>query len=283
MEKENALSLMTEKKHLQDQISILKKSMPVVDVHTSECPFCHRTQKVIYDGINKIYDLCVCSTMRDFQDKLHQLSEYEERLRIIDCRLEQGRKHAQQILRESGIGKRFLGTGFETFEQEYMPHAYEMALQFAESFDKNQGRGLIFTGDVGTGKTHLAAAIASHIVGKYSVTVEFVSYVDLLADIRAAFSDKAKDVAKIEEKLCGAPVLIIDDLGKEKQSEFTNELLFRVVNRRYKDNLPLIVTTNYRLPELEKRLDYAVFSRIVELCKAVDMCGRDYRLKDFWD
>lgn len=112
--------------------------------------------------------------------------------------------------------------------------------------------------------------------------MEFVSYVDLLADIRAAFSDKAKDVAKIEEKLCGAP-LIIDDLGKEKQSEFTNELLFRVVNRRYKDNLPLIVTTNYRLPDLAKRLDYAVFSRIVELCKAVDMRGRDYRLKDFWD
>lgn len=261
----------------------MKKSMPVVDVQTAECPFCYRTQNVIYDGINKIYDLCVCSTMRDFQDKQHQLSEYEERLCVIDCRLEQGRKHARQILRDSGIGKRFLETCFESFEQEYMPHAYETALQFAEGFDKNQGRGLIFTGDVGTGKTHLAAAIASHIVEKYSVTVEFVSYVDLLADIRAAFSDKVKDVAKIEEKLCEAPVLIIDDLGKEKQSEFTNELLFRVVNRRYKDNLPLIVTTNYRLPELAKRLDYAVFSRIVELCKAVDMCGRDYRLKDFWD
>ena len=259
------------------------KSMPVVDVNAPECPFCSGLQNVIYDGVNKIYDLCICSAMRDFQDKQHQLSEYEERLQVIDCRLEQGRKHARQILRDSGIGKRFLESGFETFEQEYMPHAYETALRFAESFEKNQGRGLIFTGDVGTGKTHLAAAIASHIVEKYSVTVEFVSYVDLLADIRAAFSDKEKDVAKIEEKLCEVPVLIIDDLGKEKQSEFTNELLFRVVNKRYKDNLPLIVTTNYRLPELAKRLDYAVFSRIVGLCKAVDMRGRDYRLKDFWD
>lgn len=261
----------------------MKKSMPVLDVNTSECPFCHRTQNVIYDGKNRIYALCVCSAMQDFQYKQHQLSEYEERLCIIDCRLEQGRKHAQQILRDSGIGKRFLETCFENFEQEYMPYAYETALRFAENFDKNQGCGLIFTGDVGTGKTHLAAAIARHIVEKYSVTVEFVSYVDLLADIRAAFSDKAKDVAKIEEKLCDAPVLIIDDLGKEKQSEFTKELLFRIVNRRYKDKLPLIVTTNYRLPELAKRLEYAVFSRIVELCKAVDMRGRDYRLKDFWD
>lgn len=261
----------------------MKKSMPVVDVHASECPFCHRTQRVIYDGIHKIYDLCVCRTMRDFQDKRHQLSEYENRLLVIDCQLKQGKEHARQILRDSGIGKRFLETGFETFEQEYMPHAYETALRFAESFDKNQGRGLIFTGDVGTGKTHLAAAIANYIVEEYSVTVEFVSYVELLADIRAAFSDEAKDVAKIEEKLCGAPVLIIDDLGKEKQSEFTNELLFRVVNRRYKDNLPMIVTTNYRLPELAKRLDYAVFSRIVELCKAVDMRGRDYRMNDFRD
>ena len=260
----------------------MKKSMPVVDVNAPECPFCCRLQNVIYDGINKIYDLCVCGTMRDFQNKQHLLSEYEEKLLVIDCRLEQGRKYAQQILRESGIGQRFLGTGFETFEKEYMPYAYETALHFAESFGENQGRGLIFTGDVGTGKTHLAAAIASRIVEKYSVTVEFVSYVELLADIKAAFSDKTKEIAKIEAKLCGAPVLIIDDLGKEKQSEFTKELLYRVVNKRYKDNLPLIITTNYRLPELAERLDYAVFSRIVELCKAVDMRGRDYRLKEFW-
>ena len=142
---------------------------------------------------------------------------------------------------------------------------------------------MIFTGGVGTGKTHLAASIASHIINKYSVTVEFVSYVDILADIRAAFSNNTGYEAKIEARLCEAPLLIIDDLGKEKQSKFTEGLLYRVVNKRYNHNLPLIITTNLSLPELEERLDYAVFSRIVELCKAVDMRGRDYRMKDFWD
>ena len=221
--------------------------------------------------------------MRQFRDKQHQLSEYEERLLIIGKQIEQKRKHAEKILNESGIGKRFLNVGFENFERERMPDAYDIAFKFADEFDRNKGNGLIFTGGVGTGKTHLAASIASHIINKYSVTVEFVSYVDILADIRAAFSNNTGCEAKIEARLCEAPLLIIDDLGKEKQSKFTDELLYRVVNKRYNHNLPLIITTNLSLPELEARLDYAVFSRIVELCKAVDMRGRDYRMKDFWD
>ena len=283
MEKEATLSLMAEKNHLLEEISILKKSLPTVDVNSPDCPFCGRSQNVMYDGIRKIYEICTCQTMRQFRDKQHQLSEYEERLLIIGKQVEQKRKHAERILNESGIGKRFLNVGFENFERERMPDAYDIAFKFADEFDRNKGNGLIFTGGVGTGKTHLAASIASHIINKYSVTVEFVSYVDILADIRAAFSNNTGYEAKIEARLCEAPLLIIDDLGKEKQSKFTDELLYRVVNKRYNHNLPLIITTNLSLPELEARLDYAVFSRIVELCKAVDMRGRDYRMKDFWD
>lgn len=219
--------------------------------------------------------------MRQYQEDKHHLFELKDRLSVIEDRFEQERIRAKKCLTDGGMGKRFQSCCFDNFEQEYMPKAYEMALKFAKNFIHNDGNGLILTGDVGTGKTHLAAAIANYITEEYAITVEFVSFVNMLADIRAAFSNNTGNDAVIESKLCKAPLLIIDDLGKEKQSQFTSELLYRVVNKRYMENLPLIITTNYMMPELAKKIDYAVFSRIAHLCKAVDMSGADYRVREF--
>ena len=85
----------------------------------------------------------------------------------------------------------------------------------------------------------------------------------------------------IEERMRKADLLVIDDLGKEKPSPFTNELFYRVVNGRYKDKLPMIITSNYGVESLSERLDYAVFSRLVAMCRAVEMRGIDYRMKDY--
>jgi DNA replication protein DnaC len=158
--------------------------------------------------------------------------------------------------------------------------AYDIAKGYADNFHNNNGEGIIFTGGVGTGKTHLAAAICKEVTYKYSTTVEFVSYVQLLADIRAAFSGN-KNIGEIEEKMMKTGLLVIDDLGKEKQSQFSNETLYRVVNERYKNELPVIITTNWPLETLSERLDYAVFSRLIGTCKVVEMSGSDYRMRDF--
>ena len=75
--------------------------------------------------------------------------------------------------------------------------------------------------------------------------------------------------------------IVIDDLGKERPSPFTNELFYRVVNGRYKNRLPMIITSNYGVESLSERLDSPVFSRLVDTCKVVEMCGIDYRMKDY--
>lgn len=267
------------------QISTLTKSIPEVDINQPICPFCNNRQSTVWESNdeseNILYELCQCEEMRQFLYRRNQLRACNEELLIVEKKLYNDKRHAQRILKESGIGRRFLGAGFDNFKREVMPHAYDVAYNFATGFSQNNGNGLIFTGDVGTGKTHLAAAIAHHIIESYSVTVQFINYVDLIADLKAAFSSDTGNVVQIEKRMCESNLLIIDDLGKEKQSQFTNELLYRVVNRRYKDNLPLIITTNYRLPVLAERLDYAVFSRIIGICKAVDMRGTDYRVKDY--
>lgn len=219
--------------------------------------------------------------MQDYLKQKHQLRELKEQLMIKQQRDDFQKKRAWKLFEESGVGKRFLTAGFENYERERMPKAYDIALGFAEKFDKNDGEGLLFTGDVGTGKTHLAAAISAEIIRKYSATVEFVSYTEALATIRAAFSESNNNDVKLEERMGKADLLVIDDLGKENLSAFTKNVLYRVVNGRYKDKLPLIITSNYGIESLSKRLDYGTFSRIADVCKVVEMRGIDYRMKDY--
>jgi DNA replication protein DnaC len=223
---------------------------------------------------------CFCNKMQEHIRHLKEMNELEDKLLSLDNRLLVQRKKSEKLLYESGIGKRFLNASFDNFDRKWEPDAYEVAKQYVESFPMSDGKGLIFTGGVGTGKTHLAAAICREVISRYSTTVEFVSYVQLLADIRAAFSDN-RNIGEIEEKMMKTGLLVIDDLGKEKQSQFSNEMLYKVVNERYKNELPMIITTNWPLKSLSERLDYAVFSRLIGTCKVVETSGNDYRMRNY--
>ena len=270
---------------LKDQISTLTSLLTEVDINQPVCPFCNAQQTDIIShagttdqGVRKY---CDCKQMQDYLKQKRQLRELKEQLMIKQQRDDFQKKRAWKLFEESGVGKRFLTASFENYERERMPKAYDIALGFAEKFDKNDGEGLLFTGDVGTGKTHLAAAISAKIIRKYSATVEFVSYTEALATMRAAFSESNNNDVKLEERMRKADLLVIDDLGKENLSAFTKNVLYRVVNGRYKDKLPLIITSNYGIESLSERLDYGTFSRIADVCKVVEMRGIDYRMKDY--
>jgi hypothetical protein len=131
--------------------------------------------------------------MNQFRDKANQLPRLVEELEIVDKKLSYRKRKAEQLLENSGIGERFLESNFENYERKCMPAAFDVALQYAEKFDNNRGMGLIFTGNHGTGKTHLAAAIASHIIKNFYVTVNFVVFTDVLSDIRNAIATGSND------------------------------------------------------------------------------------------
>ena len=284
MELKTTLSPYIQRTMLEEEISTIQKSQNTVDINQPECPFCSGPQPFI-SGVgsseNGLRKRCDCMQMREYLKQNRKLNELKEQLMIAQRREDFQRKRAEKMYAEGGVGKRFLTATFENFERQRMPKAYDIALGFAEKFDENDGEGLLFTGDVGTGKTHLAAAIANKIIRKYSATVEFVSYVEVLADIRTAFSNHSEEAYLLEERMRKAGLLVIDDLGKERPSPFTNELFYRVVNGRYKDRLPMIITSNYGVESLSERLDYPVFSRLVDTCKVVEMRGIDYRMKDY--
>lgn len=176
------------------------------------------------------------------------------------------------MLIESNLGRRFQERTFETFDASGFPAEYRAARQYAETFEDNDGKGIMFIGSVGTGKTHLAAAITNHIITEFSIPVRFITAIELFALLRD-FEQNAGAIYGFKN----VPLLVLDDLGKEKITDWNREKLFEIINYRYENYLPVVITTNGAPGELERTMGAAVYSRLCEMCSAAMMEGKDYR------
>lgn len=177
----------------------------------------------------------------------------------------------QASFQASRITPRFRDRTFENFQVHGLNRvAFEAAVQF----DPQSGQGLMLYGSYGIGKTHLAAAIANRFIGKMSVL--YISCPDLLLEIRESINGKGKP-----ERFAVArqvPLLVLDDIGAEKPSDWVRETLFVLINHRYEYKLPTVFTTNCTLEELEVRLGGRIVSRIAEMCRCIKFSGKDFRL-----
>lgn len=153
-------------------------------------------------------------------------------------------------------------------------HGWDVAKRFAENFP-NDGKGVMFLGGVGRGKTHLAGAIARYVIENHHVPVMFKSYATLLDDIRRNLDEDKKEI----QRICDTPLLVIDDLGQEKQTEWKEETTFKIINSRYETLSPVVITSNCTVMELRDNVGEAVFSRLYEMCDRVKMSGKDYRME----
>lgn len=141
---------------------------------------------------------------------------------------------------------------------------------------KERGQGLLLWGGVGTGKTFAAACIAHALTDK-SVPVLMTNFSKILNSLSGMFSeDRNKYLASFNH----FSLLIIDDLGIERNSEYALEQVYNVVDSRYLSRLPFIITTNLTLEELQNPKDTAharIYDRILERCTPVCFNGRNYR------
>jgi len=190
----------------------------------------------------------------------------------------------ERLFDQSRLGKRFRERTFETFEiRDYNKKALEIALDYAKNFDshKEKGEGLFITGGYGVGKTHLAAAIANYLISNGIATVIFGNVTTLLGRIRHTYSDGSQyEEQQVMKELYDVDLLIIDDLGKEKPTEWVEEKLYTVINERYENYRPIVVTSNLELEEIEQRLENcggAIVSRIIEMCRGIKIVGPDFR------
>jgi DNA replication protein DnaC len=179
------------------------------------------------------------------------------------------------------LPKRFRGVSFDREPVASMNpalirdvRAYVRAVR--ERLD--EGRGLWFIGDVGTGKTTLAMLVSMAAM-EADRTVAIYSLPRLLGLLRDSYGDDAPySLTELIDRLCSVDLLHIDDLGAEQSSPWVLEQLYTIVNTRYEDGRALLLTTNLGHEALREQIGERTVSRIFEICgDPLPMWGEDHR------
>ena len=156
-----------------------------------------------------------------------------------------------------------------------------------DEFLSLDGRGLVFVGAVGVGKTHLAVAILRELIERYQVRGLFYQFGALLRQIQDSYNPISQtSELKVLEPVFEADVLVLDELGASKPTDWVRDTMMQIINTRYNDKRVTIFTTNYSdsrkrdedsIEILEDRVGVALRSRLYEMCKTVVIEGEDFR------
>lgn len=193
---------------------------------------------------------------------------------------------AQQQLKAAGIPNRYHHCSLANFETHYdsLRTAARKARTFIDDFPMPE-RSLLFYGAFGVGKTHLAVAVLKELIVRKGATGYFYEVPDLLKTVRATFDGKrAEAEMDVLAPVLHGDVLVLDDLGEERTSEWVQEALAHVINVRYSENRPTIFTTGLTdSPDSTEprsfiyKLGGRTRSRLIEMCDWVHMEGTDSR------
>lgn len=208
---------------------------------------------------------CRCRAERRYQEE--QMLQQDKDMRAMEA-----------LKRQSLMDERLRDVSFDSFRKTN-DNAYnlKLCLRYVNHFDemlaKNQG--LLFYGGVGTGKTFAAACIANHLLNQ-RIPVIMTSFVKLLESMQGFSEDDSALIARLNR----AKLLIIDDLGAERSTDYALEKVYDIVDSRYRSKLPIILTTNLSMTELKESTDIRytrIYDRIFEMCYPMQFKGQSWR------
>jgi DNA replication protein DnaC len=200
------------------------------------------------------------------------------------CRNEDRRVSLLEAVR---IPRRHSESSLESYRPEKGNGSQLLAFNYAYRLVREYpdvDRGLLFMGSVGVGKTHLSAAILRGLIEK-GVPCVFYEFGSLLKEIQNSYNPISQtSELKVLAPVFEAEVLVLDELGASKPTDWVRDTMMQIINTRYNDRKLTIFTTNYldgRLNErdetLEDRIGVRLRSRLYEMCKTVKIDGEDYR------
>ncbi len=240
------------------------------------CPVCGEVIKKILpfpllDGTGRVKDMtvnimCACKRkeLEEYETKQKKLEEmvgiqWLKRLSLMDAKLSEARLEAFD---ETDDNSKLL-----KIIKNYI-------LNFDKMYKENQG--LILYGPVGTGKSYAAAVIANELLEK-KVQVVMTSFIKILKEV-STFDDSER-----LQTITNAKLLIIDDLGAERGTDYAIEKVYDIIDSRYRSSKPVILTTNLSIEQMKSCDDIRysrIYDRIFEMCYPVKVNGFSWRKKE---
>ncbi len=234
------------------------------DNEVYNCVNCHDTGYVIKNG--RAY-LCHCRRAKYLvqQQREAGLSARLRRMTMDSFRLDNYSAEEQ-----------FYGKTELRLAQEALVAAKQLV---SDCLTHRAVRGLLLEGPVGCGKTHLAAAVVNEVLAGGSEAL-FLVVPEFLDQLRASYrrENEGASESEIIYRAYRTPLLVLDDLGAHNYTEWVANKLFTILNHRYNAELPVIVTTNMALEELDQRLGERTTSRLCEMCQLCPLHAADNRI-----
>ncbi len=214
---------------------------------------------------NKILPTCECVVERE-ETKIREAQNFAKKREI------------EKLFSISNLGERFSKSTFESFlDRNGSETAYKVAVKYVKTFKEWNGESLMLWGEPGNGKTHLASAIVNELSKKGYIVV-FQSVPELLQRIRSTFNSENKEnETQIMRALLECDLLILDDIGAEKTTEWVEEKLFNIIDGRYRKELPTLYTSNLEPKELKNQVGKRSYDRMVETSLTVKNEAASYR------
>ncbi len=229
--------------------------LPEIGDEPEVCPNCHGSgfEQVAGKGVRP----CACRT-RNSQEKLLKIAKVP--LRYENCSL------GNYIIKNNASQLR----------------ARQMATKLAMYYPA-ESRGLLFMGGVGVGKTHLAIGTIKMLIEK-GVSCMFYEFGSLLKEIQNSYSSISQtSELSVLEPIFNVEVLVLDELGASKPTDWVRDTMMQIINTRYNDKKLTLFTTNYldgrrgNEETLEERIGVRLRSRLYEMCQTVPIEAEDYR------
>ncbi len=247
-----------------------KASTPVEEV---------KPKLTIVTGEYKPAEYAECEIHGEYVSLYSNGDPFQDRA-VIECpKCREARELKRKLGGVDGIAKRFTLCNFDNYRTECQEQEFakEVVQMYADGFDEHfeSGRSMLLQGNVGTGKTHLACAVANQIAGKGYTSI-FRSVSNLIRSVRETWGGAGSESAVIEVYR-NVDLLIIDEVGVQNNTENERNILFDILNSRYEEMKPTILITNLDIERFTKAVGLRIASRVQHDGVIVPFTWGDYR------